>query len=169
MNTEAVMQNPVSEQTKTPVIQKVLVVMGMMTLMGGTITGAMTYMNLGFTETFFSDWVTNFLTAVFTVMPLGFAMMALLTKGAEVLLPNMATKPRDALVGVTMALIMESGMAFTSAYNNIGLDSSVDLVNQVEFLNAWKAGIIGALPVALILMITVSMTIKPKVEKFLKS
>ncbi|MBN8156914.1 DUF2798 domain-containing protein, partial [Vibrio vulnificus] len=89
--------------------------------------------------------------------------LALLTKCAEKLLPNMAAKARDALVGVIMPLIMESGMAFTSAYNSVGLD------NQSEFVTAWMDGVLGALPVALVLMITVSMTIKPKVERFLKS
>lgn len=66
-------------------------------------------------------------------------------------------------VGVAMALIMESGMAFTRAYNTIGLD------NQSEFLTAWMGGVLGALPVAFVLMITVSITIKPRGEKFIKS
>ncbi|WP_375749223.1 DUF2798 domain-containing protein [Vibrio sp. HN007] len=163
MNDSAVGHQKTAEQEKTPIIQKVLVMLGMVSLMGGTITGTMTYLNLGFTDTFFKDWATNFFTALVTVIPLGFTMMALLTKGAEKLLPNMATKARDALVGVIMALIMESGMAFTSAYNNVGVD------NQSEFLAAWIDGVLGALPVALVLMTTVSITIKPKVEKFLKS
>lgn len=163
MNDTAVDHKKTAEQEKTPITQKVLVMLGMVSLMGGTLTGTMTYLNLGFTDTFFKDWTTNFFTALVTVIPLGFTMMALLTKSAEKLLPNMAAKARDALAGVIMALIMESGMAFTSAYNNIGLD------NQSEFLTAWMDGVLGALPVALVLMITVSITIKPKVEKFLKS
>lgn len=163
MNVQDAMNESLVTQKKTPIIQKVVVMLGMISLMGGTITGTMTYLNLGLTDTFFIDWAKNFLTALVTVIPLGFMMMALLTKGAEKLLPNMVVKARDALVGIVMALIMESGMAFTSAYNHVGLD------NQAEFFNAWKDGILGALPVALVLMITVSMTIKPKVEKFLKS
>jgi hypothetical protein len=151
------------KQRKTPIIQKVLVMLGMVSLMGGTITGAMTYLNLGFIDTFFIDWARNFLTALVTVIPFGFTMMVLLTKGAEKLLPNMAVKPRDALVGMVMALIMESGMALTSAYNHVGLE------NHAEFVNAWVSGVLGALPVALVLMVIVSMTIKPKVERFLKS
>lgn len=163
MNDSAVDNKKTAEQEKTPIIQKVIVMLGMVSLMGGTITGTMTYLNLGFTDTFFKDWATNFFTALVTVIPLGFIMMTLLAKGAEKLLPNMAAKARDALVGVIMALIMESGMAFTSAYNNVGLD------NQSKFLTAWIDGVLSALPVALVLMITVSITIKPKAEKFLKS
>lgn len=163
MTAQSVMKDSFVPQQKTPIIQKILVMLGMVSLMGGTITGTMTYLNLGFTETFFIDWAKNFLTALVTVIPLGFTIMALLTKGAEKLLPNMAVKVRDVLVGIIMALIMESGMAFTSSYNSVGLD------NQAEFINAWTGGVLGALPVALVLMITVSMTIKPKVETFLKS
>jgi hypothetical protein len=163
MTAQAVVNDSLVERQKTSIIQKILVMLGMISLMGGTITGTMTYLNLGFTDTFFIDWVINFLTALVTVIPLGFTMMMLLTKGAETLLPNVTVKVRDVLIGVSMALIMESGMAFISAYNDVGLD------NQIEFVSAWKGGVLGALPVALVLMITVSMTIKPKVEKFLKS
>jgi hypothetical protein len=163
MTGQAVMNKSAIGNKKTPIIQKVFVMLGMVSLMGGTITGAMTYMNLGLSERFFHDWAGNFFTALVTVIPLGFTLMALLTKGAHTLLPNMSAKARDVLVGVTMALFMESGMAFTSAYNNVGFS------NRTEFLSAWVDGIIGALPVALILMVTVSLTIKPKVEAFLKS
>ncbi|MDB1125044.1 DUF2798 domain-containing protein [Vibrio algarum] len=163
MTAQAVMNDSFVGQKKTPFVQKILVMLGMISLMGGSITGTMTFLNLGFTDTFYIDWATNFLTALVTVIPLGFMMMALLTKGAEVLLPKVTEKVRDVLVGVSMALIMESGMAFISAYNHVGLD------NQHEFVNAWMDGVLGALPVALVLMISISLTIKPKVEKFLKS
>ena len=128
MTVQAVMNESVIEPQKTPLIQKVLVMLGMVSLMGGTITGTMTYLNLGFTETFFADWATNFFTALVTVIPMGFTLMAL-----------------------------------TSAYHNVGLS------NRADFIEAWMNGVLGALPVALVLMTTVSMTIKPKVEKFLKS
>lgn len=163
MNTQTATLDLQAEEKKTPLIQKILVVMGMLTLMGGTITGVMTYLNTGYTETFISDWLTSFLTAAVTIIPMGFLMTALLTKASEAMLPNASSKTRNALVGISMALIMESGMAFTTTLNNIGLD------DQGEFLSAWLDGLLGALPVALVLMMTVSMTIKPKVEKFLKS
>ena len=61
-----------------------------------------------------------------------------------------------------MAFIMESLMALTTAYNNVGFNESV------TFFNAWFDGLVGALPVALALMVTISMTVKPKVEAYLK-
>ncbi|WP_369122267.1 DUF2798 domain-containing protein [Motilimonas pumila] len=47
------------------------------------ITGTMTYLHLGLTNTFLTDWAVNFLTALVTVIPLGLTMMVLLTKRAK--------------------------------------------------------------------------------------
>lgn len=163
MNTQTLMSEPEMTESSTPIALKILVVLGMMTLMGGTLTGVMTYLTVGYSATFFTDWLTSFLTAAVTIMPLGFAFMVLLTKGAEKLLPHVSEKARNLVVGVSMALIMESGMAFSTALNTIGFQ------NQDAFLSAWFNGLIGALPVALVLMTVVSLTIKPKVERFLKS
>ncbi|GAM68608.1 hypothetical protein JCM19236_930 [Vibrio sp. JCM 19236] len=151
------------EVSKTPLVLKVLVVLAMMTLMGGTLTGVMTYFNLGYSESFFQDWFSSFTTVAMTVMPIGFVLMASLTKLAERLFSNVSEHARNLVIGVIMAGIMESGMAFATAMNNIGFD------DKELFIDAWLNGLIGALPVALVLMITVNMTIKPKVEKFLKS
>ncbi|WP_197495575.1 hypothetical protein [Shewanella sp. UCD-FRSSP16_17] len=63
MNPQAVMTSSQIEQINEPkvgqqkasIIVKILTVMGMMSLMGGTLTGFMTYMNLGLSDTFFAD------------------------------------------------------------------------------------------------------------------
>lgn len=154
---------PVVSQHKTPLFQKILVVMGMMSLMGGTLTGVMTYLNLGFSDTFLLDWLTSFSLAAVTIMPIGFTLMTLLTKLSEKVMSESTEAKRNLIVGIMMALIMESGMAFTTAVNNIGFSLTK------AFLNSWFLSLIGALPVALVLMSIVSMTIKPKVERFLKS
>ncbi|MCL1065316.1 DUF2798 domain-containing protein [Shewanella olleyana] len=148
--------------SKTPIHIKVLTVLGMVTLMGGTLTGVMTFINLGYTDSFFNDWISSFLLAIITVMPIGFLMMTLLTKLSEKLMPNSAEKTRNILVGISMALIMESGMALSTTINNIGLASD-------GIILAWFNTLIAALPIALVMMITVSLTIKPKVEALLKS
>lgn len=160
---QTVMPGSVIKKKKTPIIHKIFVILGMVTFMGGTLTGVMTYLNIGYNDTFFTQWVTSFFTAATTVIPLGLITMALLTKEAEKRLPKLSTKARDVLIGISMACIMESGMAFTTALNNIGLE------NRVAFFSAWLDGLLGALPIALVLMTITSMTIKPKVEKFLKN
>lgn len=146
-----------------PLIQKILVVLAMITLMGGSLTGVMTYFNLGYSPLFFKQWLTAFLLAAITVMPMGFVLMAAISKAAEKLLPNLPSNKRDIGVGVLMALIMESGMAFSTSVNNVGLSDGN------AFFSAWLHSLIAALPVAIVLMTMVSLTVKPKIERFLKS
>ncbi|GIU54125.1 MULTISPECIES: DUF2798 domain-containing protein [Shewanella] len=147
---------------KTPLIYKVLTVLGMMTLMGGTLTGVMTFLNLGYSDSFFSDWLSAFLLAAVTVMPAGFTMMALLTKLVEILMLNSGEKLKNTLIGISMALIMESGIALSTTYNNLGV------TNSETFFTAWFNTLVTALPFALTIMVIVSLTIKPKVEAILK-
>ncbi|MEL0640697.1 hypothetical protein V6260_08775 [Pseudoalteromonas aliena] len=54
-------------------------------------------------------------------------------------------------------------MAFVTATNNIGYS------NIHVFLAGWLEGLLAALPIGLTIMIIMSVTIKPKIEKFLKS
>ncbi|MCT8987960.1 DUF2798 domain-containing protein [Shewanella phaeophyticola] len=148
---------------KTPVIHKILVVLAMMTIMGGSLIGLMTYINLGYSDTFFNDWLMSFLLAAVTVMPAGFIFMALFTYVAQRCLPNTSEKKRNIVVGVLMAITMESAMALSTAINNIGFSSHAALFNH------WLEALLAALPLGLTLMIITSLTIKPKIERFLKS
>jgi cation transport ATPase len=157
-NSEIVNQTP-----STPLYQKILVMMGMMTLMAGTLTGVMTYMNIGLDQAFYSQWLQAFLTAALVMAPLGFGTMTLLTKAMEKVLPNASESKRNILIGLIMAVFMESMMALTTAATNIGFADSSAL------FEGWLSGFLAALPVGLGLMILVSTTIKPKVERFLKS
>ncbi|MGR5152607.1 hypothetical protein [Photobacterium swingsii] len=71
------------------------------------------------------------------------------------LLPLLEESKRNLMVGVAMAL--------STALNNVGM------ANSGELFTAWLNGLLAALPIALTLMVTVSMTIKPKIERFLRS
>ncbi|MDO6541993.1 DUF2798 domain-containing protein [Photobacterium sanguinicancri] len=53
-----------------------------------------------------------------------------------------------------MALIMESAMALSTVLNNVGMAT-----NSSELFTAWLNGLLAALPIALTLMVTISMTI----------
>ncbi len=163
MTESLTMSNELTQPAKTPLIHKIAVVLGMMTLMGGTLTGVMTYMNVGYSDSFFSDWLRSFLMAIVVLMPTGMVMMTLMTKLVGKLFSRASEKQKNLVVGVFMALIMESVMAFITAAHNIGFkDVSV-------FGAAWLKGLFAALPVAMVLMTITSMTIKPKIERFLKS
>ncbi|WP_239502535.1 DUF2798 domain-containing protein [Vibrio astriarenae] len=149
--------------TSTPLYKKVLVVAGMMTLMGGTLTGVMTYMNLGYSDSFFNSWMSAFVTTALVMMPIGVTLMTLITKLLGTLLPNIKESHRNIIVGLIMAVTMESIMAFTTTAKNLGF------VDNPDFGNQWATSFFAALPVALTLMVTISMTIKPKIERYLRS
>ncbi|MFA0438994.1 DUF2798 domain-containing protein [Vibrio sp. 10N.286.49.B1] len=165
MNTNTVDHSDISmlSPAKTPLGYKVVVVIGMMMLMGGSLTGVMTYVNVGYSDAFVSDWLRSFLTVAVTVMPAGMFLMGVMTKLFEHLMPDSNEKKRNLAIGMSMAVVMESLMAFTTALNNIGFS------DPSAFLSAWFNGLVAALPVALVLMTVISITVKPKLERFLKS
>ncbi|WOT04152.1 DUF2798 domain-containing protein [Shewanella youngdeokensis] len=163
MNAQILTSPQVPAQNSTPLLYKLLVVLGMVALMGGSLTGVMTYINIGYSETFLSDWFSSFLIAAVTVIPAGIFLMTLLTKAVEKILPNTSETKRNLVVGVSMAIIMESAMALTTTLNNVGFDS------LGLFLSTWLHSFLAALPVALTLILIISMTVKPKIEQFLKS
>jgi hypothetical protein len=147
---------------KNPLIYKVMVIMGLMSIIGGLLTGVMTYMNVGYSNTFFIDW-RNALLSAFAVMPIGILLMALITKAINQILPDASAHKRNLITGGIMACIMESLLAFSTAANTVGFS------NYANFLTAWLQGFLAALPVGLAIMATLSMTIKPKIEQFIKS
>ncbi|WP_220342808.1 DUF2798 domain-containing protein [Marinomonas pollencensis] len=163
MNTQTASLATEADKKKTPLWHKITVVLGIMFVIGGSLTGIMTYMNLGYTDGFFYSWMSSFLTALVTVMPAGFILMALVTKLVEKLFPTMGEQKRNLIVGIGMASVMESFMAFSTAMNNIGL-SNFDV-----FYSAWLHALIAALPVSLLISTIMSMTVKPKMERFLRS
>lgn len=163
MTEQAAMTAPSPNQKKIPLKNKILVVLGMMILVGGTLTGVMTFMNLGFADTFYINWLTSFLTTVAVMMPTGMVLMTLITKLVGTLLSNISESIQNLVVGLFMAIIMESIMAFTTTATNTGF---ADL-NQ--FTASWLHGFLATLPIGLTLMIIISMTIKPKIENFLRS
>lgn len=163
MTEDAIQPVLIETERKTPLIYKVLVVAAMIILMGGTLTGVMTYMNLGYTDSFFNDWFSSFFKTALVMMPIGFSLMTLLTKLVNQHFPDMPEHKRNMIIGPIMALVMESIMAFTTTANNIGFADSAD------FASNWFKSFIVALPVALVLMTTISLTIKPKIERFLRS
>ncbi|SON51994.1 DUF2798 domain-containing protein [Vibrio tapetis] len=162
MNSELTIDIEKKQQTKVPLIYKILIVLGMMSVMAGSLTGVMTYMNLGYTDSFAADWLGSFVSAV-CVMPFGFALMSLVTNQVNHLMPNTSEIRRNVITGLIMACLMESIMAFATATNNIGFSE------PSAFLTGWLNGFLAALPLGMVLVITMSLTIKPKIERILKS
>ena len=163
MTIQATLTPTLPEQKGTPVLYKVLVMMSLMLTIGGSLTAVMTYMNVGFGEAFIGNWFSSLALAVVIMMPIGMVMMTLVTKLVAKVLPNYGEKSRNLVVGLIMAFIMEYIMAFVTAANNIGFSDTS------AFTSGWFNGFIAALPIGLTIMVVMSMTVKPKLERFMKS
>lgn len=149
--------------SKRPLVQKILVVVAMMTTIGGTLTGIMTFANVGLTATFVHDWLSSFGFAIVVMMPSGFALMMVINKLADALFPTATKTQRNIIVGISMAFVMESIMSAVTAANNIGFtDISI-------FINAWFKGFVVALPLGMIMSIVMAFSLKPKLERFMAS
>lgn len=163
MNTPALVNSALVEPKKTPVIYKIMVMVSIIVFVGGSLTSIMTYTNVGITEHLYMDWFTSFLSAVLLMAPVGLAMTALMNTLVAKLLPKASELKRNLVISVFMALTMESLMAFVTATNNIGF------ANMRLFYTAWVEGLLATLPIGLTLMLVMSVTVKPKLERFLKS
>lgn len=85
---------------KTPILLKVLVMVSIMSLIGGTLTAVMTYMNVVFGDTFVQQWLSSFALAATVMMPVGMGMMALSTKVVNTQLPEKSEHVRNLVTGL---------------------------------------------------------------------
>lgn len=150
-------------QQKTPLVQKIMVAVAMMSVMIGSITAIMTYVNVGFGESFLVTWLSSFILAALVMAPCGMLFMTLISKLVAKVFGHLSKLQQNFVVGMLMAVVMESIMAFSTAIN------TTEFSNTGLFFEAWLAGFLTALPVGLVIAITMSLTVKPKLEKFMAS
>lgn len=151
-----------ADSPKRPLYQKILVLTALMSLIGGTLTGIMTYKNVGIRESFWSDWLSSFGVAVL-VMPTGLFFMTLVNKLLQQLMPNASKVLHQLITGLAMALFMESILAASTTVNLLGFGS------VAAFVGAWQQAFIAALPFGLFIALMMSFILKPKLEKFMAS
>lgn len=144
-------------------LKKILLVAAMVTLVGGTFTGIMTYSNIGFSDAFASQWAFSFIQAVCVIFPMGVAVMWVMHQVIEGLFDGLSSLYKNLIFGFGMALSMEAIMALSTTYRNIGLG------DWQKFSQAFLASYLMVLPVALVLSPIMTLLIKPKMEAFLAS
>lgn len=142
-------------------LKKIFVMMGMMTLMGGTFIGIMTYVNIGFSDEFFTKWSESLFFGIIFMMPLGGVIMFVSNKFIKFIFPNLRYILQNILVGICMALSMESIMAISTTINIIGYPS-FDI-----FSSFWLKSYLAALPFALVFSPIMTIVIKPRLDAYL--
>ena len=152
-----------SSVEKRPIYQKILVMLSIMTTVSGSLTLLMTYLNKGFSQTFFFDWGSSYLIAMFVMAPTGITAMFLFSRAIDSLIPNAADLIKKLITGLLMALVMESVMSATTTANNIGFSDST------VYFDAWLHGFLGSLPLGLVIAMSMTFLVKPRLEKFMHS
>ena len=151
------------QSIKRPLYQKILMMFCIMSIISGSLTFLMTYLNNGFSDSFYYDWSTSYLIALFVMAPTGMTAMFVFSKSINALFPKSSTLAKKLLTAGLMALVMESVMSATTTANNIGFaDSSV-------YFDAWFNVFLGSLPLGLVIATGMTFLVKPRLEKFMKN
>jgi hypothetical protein len=152
-----------TEPTKRPLYIKVLIIASIVLFVGGTLTGIMTYKNVGLTENFMTQWLSSFVIAVVVMMPTGWFFMTLIGKIVQFFMSNSKLKYQQLVTGLSMALIMEPVMAISTTANTIGFSDTT------VFISAWSQALITALPFGLFMSVMMTLFLKPRIDKFMAS
>lgn len=148
---------------QTPVLHKLLVITSVISVMAGTITGIMTYVNLGYGPDFFANWFSSLVLAVCILVPAGYVVMTSINWVVARLFTALSDFNKNLIVGVLMAVAMESIMALSTAANTIGFG------DIAAYISACISGFVTALPVGVAMSLIMTLTVKPRLEKFMAS
>lgn len=148
---------------KRPLYQKILVIAGMMSLVGGTLTGIMTYVNVGVRESFWNDWLSSFAIAVPIMAPAGFLFMTLTGKFLQHVMPNGHKTLHQIITGFLMAFFMESILAVSTTASLLGFS------DIAAFIDSWQQAFSAGLPFGLFIALLMSLALKPKLDRFMAS
>ncbi|MBD1583863.1 DUF2798 domain-containing protein [Pseudoalteromonas sp. S16_S37] len=144
-------------------LKKILVMVPVVFTLVGILTFVMTYKNIGLSDGFVAQWLTSTLWAATTMAPIGFVMAALISKVVAVLQPKARDAIKNTVIGISMAVIMEGFMAAVTTINNVPYKS------MATFVVYWWQAFILALPVGLLISVFMTLTVKPRLERFMAS
>ena len=139
--------------------KKIAMVSSVITLRSGVVT----YTKIGFSNDFFHQWLTSFLTFIFVMMPIFAIVMTVVNKGVQARFEHRSSTQQNIIFGLCMAPIMAGVMAVSTTLNNTGL------VDLNSFIQAWLVNFFTALPIDIVIAIALSVFIKPKVKSYLAS
>lgn len=148
-------------------LKKIAIILSLITTIIGSLTFVMTYMNIGFGNDFLSQWLTSFLLAATTMAPLGFVMVAIISKLVTMVMPKASEAKRNLAVGIAMAFVMEGSMALVTTMNNLGFPATAERI--YPWLQEWGQAFLVALPLGLVIGLIMSIFIKPRLERVMAS
>jgi len=144
-------------------VKKILVMSLLVISLISILTFAMTYQNIGFNELFFEQWLASTFWSATTMAPLGFVMIAIISKVVSIALPRAAESKQNFIIGILMAVVMESFMALVTTINNVGI------LTITELAGYWWHAFLIALPLGLVISLLMTLFVKPRLERYMAS
>lgn len=140
---------------------KIGILAAMIMGMTGLMTSVMTYATKAESQPFLDAWLPVWLRAAVVIAPFGMVVMYLLNGLLGLLLPGVSAAVRKVLLGLCMAVVMESIMASVTTVQLYGLASG--------FAAFWTDAMLAALPVAAVMSLVMTFLIKPRLDRVLAS
>lgn len=151
---------PTIKHTSSHTVLKICIIAAIVIVIGGSLTFAMTWKNVGFHNDFFITWLGSFALCVVCIAPIGSTISVLLNKAVNYSLPRASALNRNLTFGLIMAILMESIMAVVTTFKIYGL------INISKFVGFWLASLVAALPIGILFSIILTLIIKPRLEIF---
>lgn len=146
---------------RVPAIKKLAIVLSVMATIAGTLTGIMSWANVGLTDALAPTWLRSFVTAMVVMVPLAGLLMVALGGLVQRVLPTWSALHKNLLIGLTMSVVMQSIMAAITGFNAVGLG------DMTQLKAAWTHAFTTAFPVGLMLALTLTTVVKPRLERLL--
>lgn len=139
------------------VFKRLTLFISALSVIAGSLTGIMTWVNAGFTDDFINTWLQSFGTALLIMTPMAGLLMTIFDKLARSLLPRASTKMRNILAGLFMSVIMQSVMSLVTAATTVGF-------NDIgHFCTVWVSTLLSVFPIGFVLIMALATWIKPRI------
>ena len=133
----------------------------LMIIIGGTLTGFMTYLNIGFQEDFIAQWFHSFIISIFFMMPIAFTASYIVNHFIVKLLDHKSKFYKNIAFALVMATTMELVLSFIVTMKTMG--------TSPDFVILWITNFSKSFPLGFFISLNMSFFIKPRIEKILKS
>ncbi len=125
-------------------------------LIGASLSGLMTWLNLGWVDGFFWRWLTGFVSAL-TLLALGFVLIGRYDKLVQRHLQHAPRLLRTLVLAALMALTMECFMSLVVTWRNLGWGGG--------FAAAWLSTFWRSLPAGLAIGLLMGFVVRPWLQR----
>lgn len=131
-----------------------------MLVLSSSLTGFLTWLNVGFGADFLSKWRHAFLIGLCVIAPTGALIMWLVNQLVTRFFARQSPLTQKIALACLMGALMEFALAFITTASNMGFADGVG-----EFFSQWMRTYIKALPLGICVGVLMSFVIKPMLEK----